>query len=52
LQAFPENGQRVGLQYLSAVTGIDQETIENEIEPWLMTLKKLNRTSKGRELVA
>lgn len=51
LAAFPENNQPVGLQYLAAVTGIDAETIENEIEPWLMTLKKLNRTSKGRVLI-
>jgi holliday junction DNA helicase RuvB len=51
LEAFPDNGQPVGLQFLAAVTGIDKETIENEVEPWLMTLKKINRTSRGRELV-
>lgn len=51
LDAFPDNGQAVGLQYLSAVTGIDKETIEEEIEPYLMNLKRLNRSSRGRVLV-
>lgn len=38
----------VGLQYLSAVTGIDEKTIEEEVEPYLMRTGKLDRTLRGR----
>jgi len=50
LAAFPENYKRaVGLQYLSAVTGIDKETLEEDVEPYLMQLKLIDRTPKGRK---
>lgn len=38
----------VGLQYLSAVTGMDGATIEEEVEPYLMKLGLIDRTPRGR----
>lgn len=49
LAAFPEDGRSVGLQYLSAVLATDVETIQEEIEPYLMQLKLIDRTAKGRK---
>jgi Holliday junction DNA helicase RuvB len=47
LAAFPED-RAVGIQYLSAVTGIDTTTIETEIEPYLMQTGLIDRTARGR----
>ena len=49
LAAFPEDGRSVGLQYLSAKLNVDKETIEQDIEPYLMELGYIDRTSKGRK---
>jgi Holliday junction DNA helicase RuvB len=38
----------VGLQYLSAVLGVDDKTIEEEIEPFLMRMGFIDRTPRGR----
>jgi Holliday junction DNA helicase RuvB len=38
----------VGIQYISARMGLDAETIETEIEPYLMQLGLVDRTNKGR----
>lgn len=38
----------VGIQYLAAVLGEDQTTIEEEIEPYLMRLGYVDRTPRGR----
>jgi Holliday junction DNA helicase RuvB len=47
LALLPED-RAVGLQYLAAVTGIDEKTLEQEIEPYLMRLGIIDRTSRGR----
>jgi Holliday junction DNA helicase RuvB len=51
LEAFPTDGRPVGLQYLSAVTYTDKETLEQEVEPYLLSLKIIDRTPKGRILL-
>ena len=38
----------VGLGWLSAVLGIDQQTIEEEIEPYLLQKGLIDRTPRGR----
>lgn len=38
----------VGLGWLSAVLGIDETTIENEIEPFLLQTGVIDRTPRGR----
>lgn len=48
LNAFPKNNRPVGVHYLSAATQIDKETIEQEIEPYLLHLKLIDRTARGR----
>ncbi len=48
LEAFPEDGRAVGLQFLCALVSCDKETIEQEIEPYLLSLKLIDRTSRGR----
>jgi Holliday junction DNA helicase RuvB len=47
LKALPED-RAVGVQYISALTGIDTTTIETEIEPYLMQTGLIDRTSRGR----
>lgn len=37
-----------GLQYLSAILSIDSETIQEEIEPYLLRLGLIERTPRGR----
>lgn len=51
LKALPSDGRPVGLQYLSAVTSIDEETIKQEVEPYLLQQGLVDRTSKGRKLI-
>lgn len=48
LQSFPPSRDPVGIQYLSSILGYDKETIEQEIEPYLMQLKLIDRTPRGR----
>lgn len=50
LRSLPKN-RAVGLQYLAAVTGIDEETIQREVEPYLMRIGLIDRTNRGRSLV-
>lgn len=38
----------VGLQFLSAVLGIDEKTIEEEVEPFLLRMGLIDRTPRGR----
>lgn len=38
----------VGLQYISATLSIDSETIQEEIEPYLLKLGLIQRTPRGR----
>jgi Holliday junction DNA helicase RuvB len=47
LAAIPDD-RAVGIQYISAVTGIDAVTIETEIEPYLMQTGLIDRTGRGR----
>jgi len=47
LNALPKN-RPVGLQYLSAVLGIDEKTIEEEVEPFLLRTGHIDRTPRGR----
>lgn len=51
LSAFPTNGRPVGIQYLQAVLAQDKETIEQEIEPYLLQLKLIDRTPRGRQKI-
>ena len=38
----------VGLQYLEAVLNIDHDTIEEEVEPYLLRMGLIDRTPRGR----
>lgn len=51
LNALPSDGRAVGLQYLSAVTSIDEETIKMEVEPYLLQQGLIDRTPKGRKRI-
>lgn len=46
VKALPD--RPVGLSYLSAVLNIDRNTLENEVEPYLMQCGIIDRTPKGR----
>lgn len=48
LEAFPIGNHPVGIHYLQAVLAQDKETIEEEIEPYLLHLKLIDRTPRGR----
>lgn len=41
----------VGLSYISSVLSVDVDTIQNEIEPYLMHLGLVERTPRGRLLI-
>jgi Holliday junction DNA helicase RuvB len=45
------NGGPVGIETLAAATSIDQDTIEEVIEPYLMQIGFIKRTPKGRVLM-
>ena len=47
LAAMPDD-RPVGIQYISAVTGMDMVTIETEIDPYLMQTGLIDRTARGR----
>lgn len=47
LDALPAD-RPVGLQYLEAVLQTDKTTIEEEIEPYLLQMKLIDRNSRGR----
>jgi Holliday junction DNA helicase RuvB len=47
MAALPDD-RAVGLQYLAAITGINEKTIEQEVEPYLLRMGKLDRSSRGR----
>lgn len=47
LQALRKD-RPVGLQYLSAVLGMDKSTIEEEVEPYLLRLGLIDRGPRGR----
>lgn len=47
LEILPKS-RPVGLQYLSAVLGIDEKTIEEEVEPFLLRMGFIDRTPRGR----
>jgi Holliday junction DNA helicase RuvB len=47
MMALPED-RAVGLQYLSAILGVDGKTIEQEVEPYLMQQGLIDRTRSGR----
>jgi Holliday junction DNA helicase RuvB len=40
----------VGIQYLTAITGLDKITLEESIEPFLLTHGYVKRTPRGRVL--
>lgn len=47
MNALPEE-RAVGVQYISAIIGVDTKTIEKEIEPFLMRKGLVDRTPRGR----
>ena len=51
LAALPAD-RAVGLQYLTAVLQVDKDTLEQEIEPYLMHMKLIDRTARGRFKIA
>lgn len=48
LQALYQNDDFMGLKSLNIMTNIDQPTIENQIEPFLITKKLISKTPRGR----
>jgi len=44
------NGGPVGIDTISAGVAEDKDTIEDMVEPFLMQMGLVKRTSKGREL--
>ena len=48
LKVLRKSGQPLGINTISSIIGIDKETIEGIIEPWLLSNGKFIKTSKGR----
>ena len=48
LKTLQNRSEPMGIDTLSSITGIDKETIECIIEPWLLQNNKMMKTSKGR----
>ena len=48
LKVLRKSGQPLGINTISSIIGIDKETIEGIIEPWLLSNGKIIKTSKGR----
>ena len=48
LKTLKNSGQPLGIETLSCMTGIDRQTIESIIEPWLLQNSRIAKTSKGR----
>jgi Holliday junction DNA helicase RuvB len=44
-------GKPLGLNTLVATTGLSKETVENQVEPYLLKLGMIEKTSKGRQLI-
>jgi Holliday junction DNA helicase RuvB len=44
-------GRPLGLNTLVAMTGLSKETVENQIEPYLLKLRIIEKTTKGRKLI-
>ena len=44
-------GKPLGLNTLVATTGLSPETVENQVEPYLLKLGIIEKTSKGRSLL-
>ena len=44
-------GKPLGLNTLVGTTGLSRETIENQVEPFLLKLGLIEKTTKGRKLV-
>ena len=51
LKTLKSSGQPLGIETLSCMTGIDRQTIEGIIEPWLLQNAQIVKTSKGRMAV-
>ena len=50
LEAFINNQKFLGIKTISQITQFDQKFIENKIEPYLIKIKYLIKTNKGRML--
>ena len=48
LKVLRKSGQPLGINTISSIIGMDKETIEGIIEPWLLSNGKIIKTSKGR----
>ena len=48
LNVLTKSGQPMGINTISSITGVDKQTIESIIEPWLLSNGKIIKTSKGR----
>ena len=51
LKTLKNSGQPLGIDTLSCMTGIDRQTIEGIIEPWLLQNSYIVKTSKGRTCI-
>lgn len=50
MQILKDFNSPIGLKTISHALLIDENTIENKVEPYLIYLKYINKTFKGREL--
>ena len=48
LNVLTKSGQPMGINTISSITGVDKQTIESIIEPWLLSNGNIIKTSKGR----
>ena len=48
LKVLKNSAQPLGIETLCCITGIDKQTIESIIEPWLLQNSYIVKTSKGR----
>ena len=48
LKLLRKSGQPLGINTISSIIGMDKETIEGIIDPWVLSNGKIIKTSKGR----
>jgi len=51
IMALRNANKPLGLNTLVAMTGLSRETVENQVEPYLLKLGTIEKTSKGRRLL-
>ena len=51
IKTLKNSDKPLGIETLSCITGIDRQTIESIIEPWLLQTGQIAKTSKGRTCI-